>query len=119
MWTGCRRGDLEGCLAIANAQYILCRVRQHNGQDICNPYQAGLVAQCQQTYSSSLASAANVQTTTDASSTNSSSEIFDFADSDSCGNITLTEYFKIMGLSMGDSAAEIALRSRYAKFFFR
>lgn len=112
---GCRRENLPGFLAIANGLWIKCRVRDHKSQDYCDQQRADAEFQCTQSYSSS--ASRSVSEAVDTSSSNSS-EIFDFANLDGSGNMTLAEYFTIMGLSTGNSGQEIAHRAIYAQYLF-
>ena len=111
---GCRRENLPGCLAIADGLWIKCRVRDHRNQNYCDQQSADAEVQCTQSYSSS--ASRSVPEAVDTFSPNSS-EILDLANLNGSGNITLAEYFTIMGLSTGNSGPEITHRAIYAKYF--
>ena len=130
---GCRRLNYDGCILTAESNFYTCTSQGGFGNifGICQTVKDGADADCSNQFpgntrkARSLSSSASSEARSlDAaaecdgnSTTRSSYELFDFTDKDGDGNLTLTEYFNIMGVSMGATEAEVAARRKWTKFY--
>lgn len=113
---GCRRLTYESCILASASAYYQCSTGSGSVYDfgICQTANDAADQACRNQFPGHTTRSTSQQLDARCDGNNTtrmSNTIFDFADSDGTGNLTLLEYFMIMGLSMGDYGPEIAQRS--------